>query len=80
MVGKSHSTKTDQLAKPGNATVNGQCISVAINWANEMEWNRPSMTFWSVFRNPVTYTCKPTSSTQVDTDTIHKILKGPASL
>ena len=29
---------TDQLTKPGNATVHGLCISiVAISWSNKME-------------------------------------------
>ena len=36
----------DQSAKPGNATVHGCCMSVAVSWGNKM--NRPSVTFWSV--------------------------------
>ena len=38
-VGKTRSRKADygQLAKPGNGTVNEQCMSVAISCANKME-------------------------------------------
>ena len=32
MVGKTHSSKADQSAKPGNGMVNEQCMSVAISW------------------------------------------------
>ena len=32
-----HSRKADQSVKPGNGSVNGQCMSVAISRANEME-------------------------------------------
>ena len=28
-------------------------MSVAISWANKMEW--PSVTFWLVFQNPMTF-------------------------
>ena len=56
MVSKTHSRKADQLAKPGNAAMHGQCMSVAII-TGAIKWNRPiaSVAFWSVFQNPVTY-------------------------
>ena len=34
---KTHSRKPDQSVKPGNAAVNGQCMSIAISWANKTE-------------------------------------------
>ena len=37
MVGKIRSRKADQAAKPGIATVHGQCMSVAISWANKKQ-------------------------------------------
>ena len=37
VVYKTHSRKADQSAKPGNATVYGYCMRVAISWANKME-------------------------------------------
>ena len=46
--------KADQLAKPGNATVYVQCISVAISQANKMEYSyvyRPSVTLVSFLKS-----------------------------
>ena len=37
MVGKIRSRKADQAAKPGIATVHGQCMSVAISWAQKAQ-------------------------------------------
>ena len=37
MVGKIHSRKADQAAKPGIATVHEWCTSVAISWAKKVE-------------------------------------------
>ena len=37
MVSKIRSRKADQAAKPGIATVHGQCMSVAISWANKKQ-------------------------------------------
>ena len=37
MVGKIHSRKVDQAAKPGIAAVHGQCMSVAISWAKKVQ-------------------------------------------
>ena len=38
MVRNTRSRKTDQSAKLSNGTVNGQCMSLPISWANKMEW------------------------------------------
>ena len=35
MVSKTYSRKAEQLAKPGNDTVNGLC---SFSWANKMEY------------------------------------------
>ena len=37
MIIKTHSRIPNQSGKPGNATVNGYCMSVAVCWANKME-------------------------------------------
>ena len=37
MVDKIRSRKEDQAAKPGIATVHGQCMSVAISWVNKKQ-------------------------------------------
>ena len=51
MVGKACSRKADQLAKPSNTTVHGWYVSLL---AGAIKWNRPKVTFRSVFQNPVT--------------------------
>ena len=38
-VSQIHFRKVDQLAVEGNGTVYGYCMSVAISWSNEMEYN-----------------------------------------
>ena len=38
MLGKTSSRKADQSAKPVNAIVHGWCMSMAISWANKMEY------------------------------------------
>ena len=38
--------KADQLAKPGNGTVNGWRMSVAV-LAVPIKWDRPSVAIWS---------------------------------
>ena len=56
MVSKACSRKADQSGKPDNAITHGQCMSVAIMYvAWSIKWNRPSVTFQSVFQNPVKY-------------------------
>ena len=54
MVGKICARKANQSAKPGNGTVKGYCMHVAITVAGPLKWNRPSMTIWLVFQNLVT--------------------------
>ena len=51
--------KADHSAKPGNATVNRQSMSVRQLLAGPIKQNRPGVTFQSVFHNPLTYLKKP---------------------
>ena len=51
--------KANQSAKPGNATVYGWCMSIAINWPIKRNW--PGVIIWAVFQNPVTFDGTPSS-------------------
>ena len=55
MVGKIRSRKADQSAKPTIATVHGQCMSMAISWANKKQLAKINVCTWLVFQYPVTY-------------------------
>ena len=57
MVGKIHSRKADQAAKPGRVYECGYYFVYSVRvWllAGPRKCNWPSVTLWSVFQNPVT--------------------------